>query len=42
MTAEQKREAAARKDAAALHNIPRMAFLHMASQMSRSVFRSRV
>lgn len=30
MTAEQKRQAAARKDAAALRNIPRMAYWHMA------------
>ena len=29
MTAEQKRQAAARKDAAALRNIPRMAYWHM-------------
>lgn len=30
MTAEQKRRAAARKDAAALRNIPGMAYWHMA------------
>ena len=35
MTTEQKRRAAARKDAAALRNIPRMAYWHMAHRPYR-------
>ncbi len=41
MTTEQKRRAAARKDAAALRNIPRMAYWHMAHRPYRVKRRDR-